>query len=132
MDVWHEDGHRRHAIFLERSAGSSDRADERQETMTEKRFAFVLAVVIMSLASVQAQRMSRAPSRADGLLVGRVVDTAGRPVGGAVVALSRRATVERFSSAIRMPGAPQQDRDADRCRSERGAHAGQRVRAAAR
>ena len=54
--------------------------------------------------------MSRAPSRADGLLVGRVVDTAGRPVGGAVVALSRRATVERFSSAIRMPGPPQQDR----------------------
>ena len=78
--------------------------------MTEKRFAFVLAVVIMSLASVQAQRMSRAPSRADGLLVGRVVDTAGRPVGGAVVALSRRAAVERFSSAIRMPGPPQQDR----------------------
>ena len=80
------------------------------ETMTEKRFAFVLAVVIMSLASVQAQRMSRAPSRADGLLVGRVVDTAGRPVGGAVVALSRRAAVERFSSAVRMPGPPQQDR----------------------
>src|SRR6188472_2802321 len=78
--------------------------------MTEKRFAFVLAVVIMSLASVQAQRMSRAPSRADGLLVGRVVDTAGRPVGGAVVALSRRATVERFSSAVRMPAPPQQDR----------------------
>ena len=81
--------------------------------MTEKRFTFVrlaVAVVIMSLASVQAQRMSRAPSRADGLLVGRVVDTAGRPVGGAVVALSRRAAVERFSSAIRMPGPPQQDR----------------------
>jgi Carboxypeptidase regulatory-like domain len=83
--------------------------------MTENRFAFVrlaIAAAIMSLASVQAQRMPmpRAPIRTDGLLVGRVVDTAGRPVAGAVVVLSRRAAVERFSSAVRMPAAPQQDR----------------------
>ena len=81
--------------------------------MTENRFAFVrlaVAALIMSLASLQAQRMPRAPIRTDGLLVGRVVDTAGRPVAGAVVVLSRRAAVERFSSAVRMPAAPQQDR----------------------
>jgi hypothetical protein len=68
----------------------------------------VLGVAIVSFAPVHAQRMSRAPARTDGLIVGRVVDTAGRPVAGAVVALSRRAP--SFSSALPRASGPPPDR----------------------
>jgi hypothetical protein len=61
-------------------------------------------------APLHAQRMSRAPARADGLIVGRVVDTAGRPVAGAVVALSRRQPIERFPPPVPRTNATQPDR----------------------
>ncbi len=72
----------------------------------------VLAVfaLAMSLASIQAQRMPRMPPPADGLIVGRVVDAAGRPVGGAVVALTRSVAVERLSRAVRTARPPAPDR----------------------
>ena len=69
-----------------------------------------VGIAIMSLAPVHTQRISRPPARADGLIVGRVVDTAGRPVAGAVVALSRRAPADRFSPAGPRAGVPQPDR----------------------
>ena len=68
----------------------------------------VLCGAILLVAPIHAQRISRPPARADGLIVGRVVDTAGRPVAGAVVALSRR--VPSFSSAFPRASAPPQDR----------------------
>ena len=60
-----------------------------------------LVAVVLTLVPVQAQRMARVPAPADGLIVGRVVDTNGRAVGGAVVALVRSVAVERRSPAMR-------------------------------
>ena len=70
----------------------------------------VVGAIALSLTSADAQRMPRPPARSDGLIVGRVVDTAGRTVAGAVVELSRRLAVERFSSRVQVPGAPPPDR----------------------
>ncbi len=100
-----------------RRARSSDRADKHMTD--ENRFAFIrsggvlitrlrvrrivpaLVAVVMTLVPVQAQWMARVPAPADGLIVGRVVDTNGRAVAGAVVALVRSVAVERRSPAMR-------------------------------
>src|SRR5215207_4726703 len=65
-----------------------------------------LLAMVLPLASVQAQRTTRGPGQAEGLIVGRVVDAAGRPVAGAVVALARSAPVERLSRSAAPPPAP--------------------------
>ena len=69
-----------------------------------------LLALVTALASVQAQRTTRGPGPAQGLIVGRVVDTTGRPVAGAVVALTRSVAVDRLSRGARPAAPPAPDR----------------------
>ena len=69
-----------------------------------------LILVVMALASLQAQR-PRGSGPADGLIVGRVLDAAGQPVAGAVVALVRSVNQnQRPSPATRISGGTAPDR----------------------
>src|SRR5262245_48392431 len=63
----------------------------------QRRLTIALTAILLTLAQLHAQR--RVPSTAaDGLIVGRVVDIAGRPVSGAVVALLGRDNAPRQRS----------------------------------
>src|SRR5687768_1867888 len=69
---------------------------------TRLSFVFVgLLTAVTTMAPVRAQRMTRPAPPPEGLVVGRVVDNLGRPVGGAVVAVGAGMSGQRTPAGFR-------------------------------
>jgi hypothetical protein len=69
-------------------------------------FVVGLLTSVITMAPAHAQRVTRPMPAPEGLVVGRVVDNHGRPVGGAVVATGAAMGVQRAPAGIRAAGAP--------------------------